>query len=41
MVGLELAVLASESDQVPGDPTNYLGGVTDSLQAYKPSNDDL
>ena len=40
MVGLELVVLASGPDRVPGDATNYLGGVANVLQADKPTRVD-
>ena len=34
-VGLELVVTAEEPDPIPGDATNYLGGVADVLQANR------
>lgn len=34
-VGLELVVIAQEPDAIPGDATNYLGGVADVLQANR------
>ena len=40
-VGLELIVIAQTPEQIPGDATNYLGGVADVLQADKPSRVDL
>ena len=40
-VGLELVVKADTPDRIPGDATNYLGGVSDVLQANKPGNVDM
>ena len=40
-VGLELIVIAQTPEQIPGDATNYLGGVADVLQADKPRRVDL
>lgn len=34
-VGLELVVTAEKPDVIPGDATNYLGGVADVLQANR------
>lgn len=34
-VGLELVVTAEKPDAIPGDATNYLGGVADVLQANR------
>ncbi len=34
-IGLELVVIAQEPDAIPGDATNYLGGVADVLQANR------
>ena len=34
-VGLELVVIAQGPDAIPGDATNYLGGVADVLQANR------
>ena len=34
-VGLDLVVTAKEPDVIPGDATNYLGGVADVLQANR------
>ena len=34
-VGLEIVVTVEEPDSIPGDATNYLGGVADVLQANR------
>ena len=34
-VGLELVVIAEKPDVIPGDVTNFLGGVADVLQANR------
>jgi len=35
-IGLELILTAKSQDAIPGDATNYLGGVADALQANPP-----
>ena len=34
-VGIELLITAKDPDAIPGDATNYLGGVADVLQANR------
>ena len=38
-VGLELVITAPEPEAIPGDATNYLGGVADVLQANRVNAD--